>query len=160
MHCYLAFPSRYVTPMLLRIRPVLFACFSAASLAGVAQLGGQAAFRVLDIPSSARASALGGNYIAVQDGDLNLGIFNPALLNKEMSRQLALSYLPYFDGINIGYISYGHHLDSCNLTVSGTVQYVDYGSFMRTDETGAELGEFSAGEYVFQGGVAKPLDDL
>lgn len=125
-----------------------------------AQLGGQTSFRVLDIPSSARSSALGGNYIAVYDNDINLGIFNPGLLNRDMGKQVALSFLPYMDGITVGYASYAHHLDSVNTTLSGTVQYVDYGTFKRTDETGAELGEFQAGEYAFQVGAAKPLDSL
>ncbi len=125
-----------------------------------AQLGGSSAFRVLDIPSSARASALGGNYIAVYDNDINLGIFNPGLLNKEMGRQAALSYLPYFEGIKVGYASYAHHFDSVKATVAATVQYVDYGTFMRTDESGTELGEFSAGEYVVQIGGGIPVDSL
>ena len=97
-----------------------------------AQLGGSDGFRVLTVPSSARASALGGNYIAVKDNDINLGIFNPGLLNKEMGRQVALSYLPYFDGIKIGYASYAHHFDSLQTTFSGTVQYVDYAAWERS----------------------------
>jgi hypothetical protein len=123
-------------------------------------LGGTEAFRILDIPSSARASALGGNYIAVKDNDINLGIFNPALLNADMGSQVALSYLPYFEGINIGYAAYGHHCDSLKTTFSGTVQYVDYGDFTRRDETGAELGQFSAGEYVIQVGAGRAIDSL
>jgi hypothetical protein len=125
-----------------------------------AQLGGQRAFRVLDIPSSARAAALGGNYIAVMDNDVNLGFFNPALLNKEMGRQVALSYLPYFEGISIGYAGYAHHFDSLNTTFSGSVHYIDYGTFRRTDDTGAELGDFKAGETVVQIGAAHPIDSL
>lgn len=146
--------------MPLRLRPFLFALFCFFGSAAVAQLGGQSAFRLLDIPSSARASALGGNYIAVQDNDLNLGIFNPALLNKEMAKQVSLSYLPYFEGINIGYASYAHHLDSSKITLAATVQYMDYGTFKRTDEVGTETGEFHAGEYVFQVGGARPIDSL
>ena len=125
-----------------------------------AQLGGQTAFRVLDIPASARSSALGGNYIAVQDNDINLGIFNPALLNRDMGRQVALSYLPYFEGIKVGYASYAHHCDSIKTTFTGTVQYVDYGTFTRRDETGLETGEFKAGEYVFQVGAGRAIDSL
>ena len=125
-----------------------------------AQLGGSSSFRILDIPSSARASALGGNYIAVYDSDINLGIFNPALLNKEMGQQVALSYLPYFEGINVGYASYSHQFDSLGATMAATVQYVDYGTFMRTDEAGSELGEFGAGEYVVQIGGGIPVDSL
>ncbi len=134
--------------------------FLVLALCAQGQLGGQDAFRILSIPSSARASALGGNYIAVKDNDINLGIFNPALLNRDMGKQVALSFLPYFEGINIGYASYAHHCDSIRTTFSGTVQYVDYGDFNRTDETGAEIGQFSAGEYVFQVGAGHMLDSL
>lgn len=125
-----------------------------------AQLGGQTAFRVLSIPSSARASALGGSYIAVKDNDINLGIFNPGLLNRDMGKQVALSYLPYFEGIKIGYASYAHHCDSIKTTFSGTVQYVNYGDFTRRDEVGNEIGQFQAGEYVVQLGAGRALDSL
>ncbi|MDX9751528.1 MAG: type IX secretion system protein PorQ [Flavobacteriales bacterium] len=141
-----------------RTLPAILLVFSASS-AG-AQLGGESAFRILDIPNSARAAALGGNYIAVVDNDINLGIFNPALLNPDMGRQLALSYLPYIDGINIGYAGYAHHFDSLGATFAGSVQYVDYGTFTRTDEIGNELGQFKAGEYVVQVGGGIPLDSV
>ena len=127
---------------------------------GSAQLGGGAVFRILDIPSSARIAGLGGNQMAVLDNDLNLGIFNPALLNRDMGRQLSLSYLPYIDGVNVGYASYGFHADSIRTTFSGTVQYVDYGTFTARDETGAETGTFKAGEYVVQVGAAHAIDSL
>ncbi|MBP8822175.1 MAG: type IX secretion system protein PorQ [Flavobacteriales bacterium] len=125
-----------------------------------AQLGGSTVFRVLDIPGSARVSALGGSPVAVYDNDLNLGLFNPALLNATMAKQAALSYLPYVDGINIGYAAYGHHLDSCGITLSGSVQYVDYGNFTRRDETGLDQGEFRAGEYVVQVGAGRAIDSV
>lgn len=141
------------------IRPLLFG-MAITPLVLNAQLGGQDGFRVLNIPASARASALGGNYIAVKDNDINLGIFNPGLLNKEMGRQVALSYLPYFEGIKIGYASYAHHFDSLATTFSGTVQYVDYGSFQRTDEVGNVIGDFRAGEYVVQLGAGRAIDSL
>lgn len=137
---------------------LLLGPFMATALS--AQLGGQSAFRLLDIPSSARAAALGGNAIAVKDGDLNLGIFNPALLDAESGGQVALSYLPYFAGVNVGYAAYAHHLDSSKITVAGAIQYLDYGTFQRTDEMGEVLGEFRAGEQVFQVGAGYPVDSL
>lgn len=125
-----------------------------------AQLGGTQVFRVLDIPSSARIAALGGTHIAIVDDDLNLGIFNPGLLNASMGRQVALSYLPYLDGINIGFGSYGHHFDSLRTTFAATVQFIDYGTFTRTDVDGTELGGFRAGEYVIQVGGSRAMDSL
>lgn len=141
-----------------RYLAALCSCLTVGAL--MAQLGGQSAFRLLDIPNSARAAALGGNYIAVKDGDLGLGIFNPALLDMESTSQAALSYMPYFEGIKVGYAAYAHHLDSSNISLSGAVQYLDYGTFQRTDETGEVLGEFRAGENVFQVGAARPIDSL
>ncbi|MCB0773080.1 MAG: type IX secretion system protein PorQ [Flavobacteriales bacterium] len=125
-----------------------------------AQIGGSTVFRVLDIPSSARVSALGGSPVPVYDNDLNLGLFNPALLNASMSKQVSVSWLPYIDGINVGYAAYGHHLDSARITLSGSAQYVDYGSFTRRDGTGMEEGSFSAGEYVVQVGAGRALDSV
>jgi hypothetical protein len=125
-----------------------------------AQLGGTAVFRVLDIPSSARISALGGSPVAVYDNDINLGLFNPALLNASMAKQVALSYMPYIDGINLGYAAYGHSFDSAGVTMSGSVQYVNYGTFTRRDETGADQGNFTAGEYVVQVGAGRALDSV
>ena len=143
-----------------RMRPFLPAFLFFFPAVAVAQLGGGTGFRVLDIPASARSSALGGNYIAVKDNDINLGIFNPALLNPEMGRQVALSYLPYFEGIKMGYASYAQHFDSLKTTFSGTLQYVDYGNFTRTDDVGNEIGDFRAGEYAFQIGAGRAIDSL
>ena len=128
--------------------------------ASYAQLGGSTVFRVLDIPSSARISGLGGSPVAVYDNDINLGIFNPALLNATMTKQVSLSYMPYVDGINLGYAAYAQHLDSCNTTLSGSVQYVDYGTFTRRDETGMDQGTFKAGEYVVQVGAGRAIDSV
>lgn len=152
-----------------RVRPLLmpkhlhflFAIPLLATLATAqAQLGGSTVFRVLDIPSSARISGLGGSPVAVYDNDINLGLFNPALLNASMGRQVSLSYMPYVDGINIGYAAYGQHLDSANITLSGSVQYVDYGTFTRRDETGEDQGTFKAGEYVIQVGAGRAIDSV
>jgi hypothetical protein len=141
-------------------RSVLFLAVLSFANTLYAQLGGSRSFLLLDIPSSARLGALGGSPVAVYDNDLNLGLFNPGLLNESMEKQVALSYLPYVDKINIGYASYCHHFDSLGLTGSASVQYVDYGTFTRTDETGQELGTFTAGEYVAQVGGAIALDSV
>ena len=125
-----------------------------------AQIGGTAVNTVLDIPASARVAALGGNQIAVVDNDLNLAIYNPALLNPLMRDQVTLSYLNWFSDINLGNVSYGKHLDSLNTTIAGTVQFIDYGSFVRTDPVGAELGTFKVGEYVGSFSAAQRIDSL
>jgi len=157
---YLAFRRHQVLSMEFLKRLVFAAWGLALHGSATAQLNSGSSFRLLDIPSSARASALGGDHIAVKDNDINIGIFNPAVLNASMGRQVALSYLPYFDGVNVGYASYAHHFDSIATTFAGTMQYINYGSFTRRDETGAEIGSFTAGEYVVQVGAGRAIDSL
>jgi len=142
-------------------RPFAVAFALCACVPGIhAQLGGRSVFRVLDIPSSARISALGGSPVAVVDEDINLGLFDPSLLNASMGRQVAFSYLPYFEGIKMGFGSYAHHADSLRTTFSGAVQFVDYGEFIRTEADGTETGSFRGGEYVVQVGASRAIDSL
>ena len=75
------------------MRRIFLALFLLPATFASAQLGGQSGFRVLSIPSSARASALGGNYIAVKDNDINLGIFDRRLGPRYFDRQGGLSRL-------------------------------------------------------------------
>ncbi|MCA1752848.1 MAG: PorV/PorQ family protein [Flavobacteriales bacterium] len=49
-------------------------------LSAKAQIGGTTSFQVLQAISPARTAALGGNALAVKDGDLNLGLYAPSLL--------------------------------------------------------------------------------
>ncbi|MDG2244982.1 MAG: type IX secretion system protein PorQ [Flavobacteriales bacterium] len=125
-----------------------------------AQTGGQTVFNSLSIPSSARIASMGGALPTVRDGDLSLALFNPALLDTLSDQQATLSYVNYFSGINLGYASYAHHLDSLGVTVSGSIQYVDYGDFTERDATGQDIGSFSAGDYAFVVGAAVPVDSL
>ncbi len=130
------------------------------SLQLTAQLGGQSVFNTLDIPASARIAAMGGALPAVTDGDLNLALYNPSLLDSTMDQQVALSYVNYFSGVNLGFASYAHHLDSIGVTVSATMQYVDYGAFTERDAAGVETGEFRAGDYALVLGAGYRVDSL
>ena len=132
--------------------------FIAAQLLG--QTGGTHAFSSLDIQPSARVAAAGGQLPAVRDGDLSLAIFNPALLDSLTHNRVSLSYVNYFSGVNLGYAGYAHHLDSLGITVSGTLQYVNYGQFSERNIIGQETGNFSAGDYALILGAAKPIDSL
>ena len=141
-----------------RIIPIAF--FLLAILDLSAQLGGTNIYRFLDIPSSARVASLGGTQIAVRDGDLNLALYNPALLNDEMSNQVAFSYVSYFSDINFGFASYARHFDSIPATFAATIQFVDYGKFNETDATGLQTGTFNAGDYVLNLAGSYEIDTL
>jgi hypothetical protein len=100
-----------------------------------AQLGGNNTYEFLNLPISARVSALGGNLISTRDNDLNVSLTNPALLTDSMSNNVALSYVNYFADVNYGYAAYAKKIKNIGM-VSGGIQYLDYGRFQRADELG------------------------
>jgi len=126
---------------------------------GYAQVGGKAAYEFLNLVSSARVAALGGNLITVKDDDLSLFTQSPALLNSSMDKQLSLNYVNYFAGINYGFVAYSRSFDKYGSFAAG-LQYINYGKFVRADETGEVQGEFRAGEYALHLGWAKQIDTL
>lgn len=123
------------------------------------QIGGTTSFQVLQAVSPARMAALGGNAIAVKDGDLNLGLFAPSLLDSTAAEQIAMGFNRLFGEANISHVGYAHHVRGLG-TVSAGLVSLGYGTFEMTDETGTRLGNFNAGEYVFQLGISRQLDDF
>jgi hypothetical protein len=115
-------------------------------------------FQVLQTISPARIAALGGNAIAIKDGDLNLGMIAPSLLDTNSTKQIALGYTRFFGEANIGHAAYAHHFDNVG-TISASIQNLGYGSFSLTDEAGNVQGTFNAGEYIFQVGIGRQLTD-
>jgi hypothetical protein len=111
-----------------------------------AQIGGRHAFPFIEQPVSARVAALGGNVVAINDGDINLGYVNPSLINEQMNNIISLAYVDFFSDINYGYAQYGHSFEKIGSFVA-TVQYNNYGKFDYADETGSqEGGTFSASD--------------
>ena len=127
------------------------------SIVGTSQNGGTNTYEFLNIPISARVASLGGSVIAVHDNDPTLSFANPSLLNKEMNGMLTFSYLNYFADINHGHFSFVKDFKKAG-TFSAGMRYLDYGTFLETDESGNELGDFTASEYAFVLGWGKNID--
>lgn len=121
-----------------------------------AQTGGNNTFEFLNLPATARGAALGGNHISVLDNDINLSFQNPAVLNPEMKNSVSFNYAPYFADINFGYAVYGFEVKKAGMLSAG-MQFINYGNFDRTDETGNKTGTFSAAEYSFNIAWSKKL---
>ncbi|MCC6600117.1 MAG: type IX secretion system protein PorQ [Crocinitomicaceae bacterium] len=143
--------------MKLRLLPVLFLILSTKLYA---QLGGTTVFNALNINGSARAASLGGNYLSMKDGDVNLVAANPSLLDSTTSGKLSFSYVDYFAKTNFGFASYAKSLQNKKWTIAGTMQYFSYGKMTELDGLGYELGEFSAGDYALTIGSAYQYDSL
>jgi hypothetical protein len=120
------------------------------------QSGAFHVYEFLRLTNSSRQAALGGNLVAADDSDISLVLANPVLINKDVSKHLLLNYVNYFSDVNLGFVTYAH--DFSNLgTFAASMQYVNYGTFTETDETGEIYGEFSAGDYALNIGWGRQL---
>ncbi|SFT70296.1 hypothetical protein SAMN05216474_1919 [Lishizhenia tianjinensis] len=129
--------------------------FAASTL--FAQTGGEHVYSFLNLGYNARANALGNDFIAVQDEDINLGVINPSLLNKGMHHQLGFNHGFLAGGINYGMVSFGQSLKD-DLTLSTHLRYVSYVEMSRRDEFGIEQGTFSANDFALGAGLARVLN--
>lgn len=120
------------------------------------QAGGQHIYEFMNISNSARVSAFGSNYATIDDGDIDLAYSNPSLIGSEMHHKISLNYVGYFAGTKAGFISYGQDFKKLG-TFVGSIQFLNYGDFNATDNTGQSTGSFSASEYNFIIGWSKPL---
>lgn len=124
-----------------------------------AQIGGDNTYEVLELTSSARIAALGGDFLAINDNDITLAITNPSLISREMHNKLGVSFVDYFSDINYGFASYARSFEKIGSFV-GSVQYINYGQFDYAEETGERSGYFYAGETVLNIGWGRRLDSL
>jgi hypothetical protein len=147
--------SGFYNPPTMLLRLTAIVLFISANCAN-AQTGGTSVFRFLDLTASARQSALGGNVVSVRDNDINAAFNNPAILNPEMDQQITFNYNPYFAGIKHGYTAFAKNYSGVGTAAIG-LQFVSYGTFTRTDETAADLGTFSGGDYALSFSLARPI---
>jgi hypothetical protein len=124
------------------------------ALPGFAQLGGSSTYSFLDLTSSARNAAMGGDLISVKDGDLDLIYLNPSILDSSMHMYLATDFTNFYGGVNYGYIGYAHTLDKVGNMGFG-VMYANYGEFTRADANGDIQGSFSANETLLHATYAR-----
>ena len=123
-----------------------------------AQIGGENTFAILDFNPSVRSTAMGGKLIAIFDNDVEMAANNPALLNNKMHQQISFSFVDYFSDINAVAVNYATQSEKLGMLFFGA-RALNYGKFTQTDETGRELGEFTANEQVLTTGISKQLND-
>lgn len=139
------------------MRWVLIISFFFTTTFAFSQVGGRSVYNFLDLNSSARVAAVGGYNVSLNVNDPSLIYFNPALLHDSLHNHLAINYTDYYAGINYGYASYSRHFEKYGDFAAG-VHYVNYGKFIRADETGVENGNFTASEYAINLTYSKPLN--
>ena len=117
---------------------------------------GRSVFSFMSLPVSARINALGGSNVSLSDGDIAMGMCNPALLHADSHMQLQLNFSYYLPGTMFGSALYGHNFGEAKgvrgerLEVSGVplkpnyfavgIHYLDYGHMKYADEDGNQTG--------------------
>ena len=111
---------------------------------------GSSVYGFLNLPVSSRLAALGGENVAIKDGELSSAMLNPALLGGMTHQILSLNYSYYLPGLMGGTAIYGHNFgradfekkpdadDKPNYFAAG-IQYLDYGRFNYADMQGNNL---------------------
>lgn len=122
------------------------------------QNGGNSTYDFLNLTNSARIAALGGQQVSLFDDDLNVVFHNPSLLNARMNNYAVLNYVNYFAGINYGYASYAWNTGK-PYTLAAGVHYVNYGEFVKANESGLQQGTFRAADYAFNIYYARSILD-
>jgi hypothetical protein len=134
----------------------LYTCLAVSASFG--QIGGNHAFQFLDLDFNARSTALGGDFGAVNDNDINLSVVNPAAISQSMTQNVALNHAFFPAGISIGQLLLGFNTIKLGTLVTH-LRYANYGRFTQTNVTGEETGQFTAGDYALGVGYGKRLNE-
>jgi hypothetical protein len=102
-------------------------------------------FAFLRIPVGARPAAMGASFLAVSR-DAHAIYYNPAGLANVPTRTGAFGYLNHILDIQSFFGAYVHPHARGSYGIA--INYVDYGEFTRTDESGLETGSFGANTLV------------
>ena len=121
------------------------------------QLRGSNSYMFLNLETSPRVAAMGGNLIAVYDNDLSLTRTTPSLLNASMNNQLVFSFTDYLSDINIISFSYAREFNMIGV-LSLDFKSIDYGSFELNNEFGENMGNFSATDQIITLGIGRILN--
>lgn len=133
---------------------------------------GSSVFHFLNLPVSSRLNALGGENVAIADGDVSMAFINPALLTANTDKVLQLNYSYYLAGTMFGSAMYGHNFGRSKIErpYTGTgepdkpnyfavgIHYLDYGKMQYADENGNLTGgTFTAKDICINAMYARQL---
>ena len=140
-------------------RILYFIIFSIISIQVSAQFGGSSTYDFLNLTSSARINAMGGNQVGMIDSsELSFSYYNPATLRPNMHNDISLNYIDYVSDIRVGYVAYARHFDNVG-TFAAAMQYINYGKFILALENGDPIGTFGGGDYALNLIYSRPITD-
>lgn len=138
---------------------LLLLCISVPATAQI-RGAGSGTFGFLALPTSARTMMLGGSNVSDRDGDLGLGMLNPALLDAHTHQLIQLNFSYLTQGTMFGSVLYGHTFAEHNHIAAG-IHYLDYGKMPYADEYGHLTGgTFSAQDVLINIMYARDLGQM
>jgi hypothetical protein len=117
--------------------------------------GGKRVMQFLTLPNSPHISSLGGYNVSNPVADVSFIFQNPALNRPGLHNQLGLYYNNYYADIKILNLNYSYNVPKLNTAFGFGIQYLNYGSFNQTDNTGTSLGTFKASDFAITVGASK-----
>jgi len=124
-----------------------------------AQIGGDNTYEFLNLTSSPRIAAMGGDFLTIHDDDILLAPSNPSLITPGMHNNLGISFVDFYAGASYGLAAYSRTYESLGSFVA-SMQFINYGEFQRAEVSGERTGTFYAGESALNLGWGRELDSL
>lgn len=113
-------------------------------------------YNFLRVQSSARSAGLAGSFVSMAD-DPSAVSFNPASIYTVESKYTSATFLKHVLDINSGQINYIHPTEDDGV-FGASVNYISYGSFVRTDQFANEIGDFGANNLSISFSYSNELD--
>ncbi|MEE9408774.1 MAG: type IX secretion system protein PorQ [Polaribacter sp.] len=132
---------------------ITFYLFILTSVNIIGQVGGESVYQFLNLSTSARQIALGGEVLTLTD-DVNQPIWNPSVISEDIDGKFSVNYSSYLAGINVGSITYAKTISRRFGTIHGSIKYLNYGSLIGADDQGNETGNFNASDIAISIGYA------
>lgn len=139
------------------MKHILAAVMAAAPLVLCAETG-STSYDFLNIPTSARAYALGGTATALVTEDVSLADQNPALLGPEIETQVSVGYMHYLGSGNFASVRFGKGAGENSAWAAG-IRYLNYGSMTQFDQGGIAGERFTPSDIVFEGSYSRDISE-
>ncbi len=144
------------TVLRINLSALLLSLFFVAPVIGQTQFN--EVYRFLEVPSSARVSALGGSQVGMFDGNSSIMHINPAYLDEESAQTVSATFVNYLADARYGFANYALHFPDIG-TIGFGIRYAGYGTFTEFDVSGSDLGEFNAGDLAFNTTLSTQLSN-
>lgn len=125
---------------------LLLLSFPAVYAKNINSNAGTSTYPFLKINISARAVGMGGAFTGLANDESAL-FYNPAGITGFEEERFILGYHNYFTDMQSGFVGYVKSLSETK-SIGFYINYLNYGDFIQTDESGLVTGEFGGSDFL------------